>query len=63
MSSSKDSRLELGGNQVLRAAMFVLPNVKEYFTDEEMMSCDMKIGKRVEALLWYCMTSPDLDVK
>ena len=63
LSSSKDSRLELGGNQVLRAAMFVLPNVKEYFTDEEMMSCDMKIGKRVEALLWYCMTSPDLDVK
>ena len=64
MSSSKDpTNLELGGNQVLRAAMWVIPAVKEYFTEEEMMSCDMKIGKRVEALLWYCMTSSDLDVK
>ena len=63
MSSSKDPNLDLGGNQVLRAAMWVIPAVREYFTEEEMMSCDMKIGKRVEALLWYCMTSSDLDVK
>jgi hypothetical protein len=27
------------------------------------MSDDAKIGKRVEAMLWYCHTSPDVDIK
>jgi hypothetical protein len=27
------------------------------------MSDDAKIGKRVEALLWYCHTRSDIDVK
>ena len=43
--------------------MFIFPNVKTYFEDEELMSDDAKIGKRVEALLWYCHTRSDIDVK
>ena len=64
-SSSKDTtgKLDLGGNQVLRAGMFIFPNVKTFFEDEELMSDDAKIGKRVEAMLWYCHTSPDVDIK
>lgn len=64
-SSSKDTtgKLDLGGNQVLRAGMFIFPNVKTYFEDEELMSDDAKTGKRVEAMLWYCHTSPDVDIK
>ena len=64
-SSSKDTtgKLDLGGNQVLRAGMFIFPNVETYFEDEELMSDDAKIGKRVEALLWYCHTRSDIDVK
>lgn len=59
----RDPLLDFGGNQVLRAGMFVLPNVKTYLEDEEGMSCDVKIGKRVEAMLWYCRRSSDVDVK
>ena len=59
----QDETLQLGGNQVLRAAMFIMPEVKAYFLEEEHMSCDASIGRRVEAMLWYCHLSPDSDVK
>ena len=59
----RDETLQLGGNQVLRAAMFIMPEVKAYFVEEERMSCDASIGRRVEAMLWYCHLSRDIDVK
>ena len=63
IDKDRSGKLELGGNQVLRSAMYMFPRVKDYFVEEELMSADDKIGKRVEALLWYCHTSDDMDVK